>query len=152
MKLVTILSITLLSLAYSSAYAGPYTEQCAMYEELAEQQGKDPYQLMRETGLGFMVGDCKKEDTSAVREKMKSGTLYCKSGSLCAKYDFEYPEDRKRYEPSCSIAPSCPSGYSDSCSVKNDKVRNGRGTVDWTLYAYGTSKEVWKDAKGVNCK
>ncbi|MCW8983622.1 MAG: hypothetical protein OQK13_06225, partial [Gammaproteobacteria bacterium] len=82
-------------------------------------------------------------------KKMASGTLYCRSGSLCAKYDFEYASDRKRYLSGCAQVTSCDGGYSDKCSVSNDKVRNGRGTVDWTIYAYNGL--VRDSAKNIKC-
>ena len=143
------LSLIFSSLFSSALYAGPYTEQCAMYESMAKQYGKDPYQMMRDVGLGSMVDDCKNEDTSAVLKKMDSGTLYCKSGSLCAQYDFEYASDRKKYLSGCSQVVSCDSGYSDKCTVRNDKVRNGRGTVDWTIFAYNGL--VRDSAKNIKC-
>jgi hypothetical protein len=151
MKRIVALLAMLTALFSATLYAGPYKEQCLSFEQLAEQAGKDVYDLMRSTGVGFMVEECKKEDTSDLKREMASGTLYCKSGSLCAKYDFEYPEDRKRYVSKCSQVSKCDSNYTDKCSVSNDKVRNGRGTVDWTLFAYHTDPGVWKNAKGVNC-
>jgi hypothetical protein len=152
-RIVTLLAM-LTALFSTTLYAGPYAEACANLQNLAEQAGKNIDDLIRSTGVDFMIDECKKEDKTAIKEikqKMDSGTLYCKSGSLCAKYDFQYPEDRKKYVSQCSQVPSCDSHYSDKCSVTNDKVRNGRGTVDWTLFAYGTDPGVWKNAKGVNC-
>ena len=83
-----------------------------------------------------ILAECDKEDTSSYKESMTNGTLYCKSGDLCAEYDFELASDRKIYEPQCAQVASCPGNYSDKCTVTNDAVRGGQGTVDWTIYAY----------------
>ena len=96
-----------------------------------------------------MIDICKGVDTSAAKKKMASGTLYCKSGNLCAKYDFQYSSDRKKYLSGCAQVTSCPNNPSDKCSVRNDKVKNGRGAVDWTIYAYNGL--VRNTAKNIKC-
>lgn len=148
------LHIFMLSLLVSPAAFAELTysaDQCASLIALGKQTGEDPYQAMREMGMHDMVEQCQKADTASALEEMASGPMYCQSGSLCAKYEFEYASDRKLYEPKCMPTRRCESNYTDKCSVTNDKVKGGKGMVDWTLYAYGTSKSVWEDAKGVKC-
>ncbi|MDH3353962.1 MAG: hypothetical protein OEL79_01965 [Chromatiales bacterium] len=116
---------------------------------MAEGAGKSADRMMRDMGMGDLADMCAQEDTGAAKKKMASGTLYCKSGSLCAKYDFQYASDRKKYLSGCAQVTSCDSGYSDKCSVSNDKVRNGRGTVDWTIFAYNGL--VRDTAKNIKC-
>lgn len=99
--------------------------------------------------MASVIDMCKLEDTEPHKKSMETGTLYCKSGDLCAKYDFSVPSDRKLYVPSCAQVASCPSNYSDKCSLNNDKVRNGVGTVNWTIYAYNGL--VRDQAKNLEC-
>jgi len=136
------------SLSGNSSSSG-LADSCASMEVMASQAGKDADKMMRDMGMSDLADMCAKEDTSAAKKKMASGTLYCKSGSLCAKYDFEYASDRKKYLPGCAQVTSCAGGYSDKCSVRNDKVRNGRGTVDWTIFAYNGL--VRDSAKNIKC-
>ena len=107
-------------------------------------------QAMLQEQMAAVLDMCDDEDTASHKASMASGTLYCQSGDLCAEYDFEYPSDRKLYVSSCAQVASCASNYSDKCSLNNDKVRNGKGTVDWTIYAYnGLVKD---QAKNLKCK
>jgi hypothetical protein len=124
------------SLIGTAAQAGELAESCASLQVQLGSMGSKGEQMMRDLGMGELIDMCSQEDTGSYKEKMASGTLYCKSGDLCGEYDFEYDSDRKKYLAGCSQVASCPGNYSDKCSLNNDKVRNGRGTVDWTIYAY----------------
>lgn len=131
MKKCLLFSLLLLaSLVHASDLAGT----CASLQLQVEQLGGES--KAREMGLGQVLDMCSKEDTSAHKKKMQSGTLYCTSGDLCATYDFTHSSDRKIYQKSCSQVTQCPSDYKDKCTVNNDPVRNGTGTVDWTIYSY----------------
>ncbi len=119
--------------AASIVNANGLSETCASLQLQVEKLGESK---AREMGLGQVIDMCAKEDTSAHKEKMQSGTLYCTSGDLCATYDFTHSSDRKIYQKSCSQVASCPTDYKDKCTVYNDPVKNGTGTVDWTIYSY----------------
>ena len=149
MKYITTLALILSSLISTSIFAASIADSCASMEMMAESAGKSADKMMRDMGMNDLADMCAQEDTSTAKKKMASGTLYCKSGNLCAKYDFEYASDRKTYLSGCSQVTSCDGGYSDKCSVRNDKVRNGRGTVDWTIYAYNGL--VRDTAKNIKC-
>ncbi|MCW8826680.1 MAG: hypothetical protein OQK78_09685 [Gammaproteobacteria bacterium] len=149
MKQIYLLTLLLSSFISTNLFASSIAESCASMEVMAESAGKSADSMMREMGMGDLADMCAREDTGAAKKKMASGTLYCRSGSLCAKYDFEYASDRKRYLSGCAQVTSCDGGYSDKCSVRNDKVRNGRGTVDWTIYAYNGL--VRDSAKNIKC-
>lgn len=121
----------------NAAHAESMAETCASLQVQLEKLGENGEQMMRDMGMGEIIDDCAKEDTQSYKDKMASGTLYCKSGSLCGQYDFQYQSDREKYLSGCNQVPSCPSeNITDQCSLNNDKVRGGRGTVDWTIYAY----------------
>lgn len=131
----------------SVAQAKGLGAECAAFQAQMDQLGE---QRMREMGMGQLIDMCAKEDTASYKEAMQSGTLYCKSGDLCASYDFQYESDREKYKRSCAQVAGCPTeNVSDSCSKRGDKVRNGRGTVDWTIYAYNGL--VRDSAKNLQC-
>ena len=151
MKAFSIL-ILLLSVFEVQASSAVSVDQCASMEALAKQTGQDAYKVMRDMGLHDLADKCQSLDTTSAMKEMASGPMYCQSGSLCAKYEFEYASDRKLYAPKCAPVRTCRADYTDKCEVRNDDVKGGRGKVDWTLYAYNTSKKIWDDAKGVNCR
>ena len=135
--------VVLYSLFSSITHASGMTGACGDLEiQLAKvpaDQRAEMENMLRSMNpaMGKIIDDCAKEDTSAYVEKMSKGTLYCRSGSLCASYDFSHASDRKLYEGGCSQTSSCStSGVKDSCTVRGDKVRGGKGTVDWTIYSY----------------
>ncbi len=129
------------------AFSDELAATCAALEMQLSKLDSESRAMLKEQ-MASIVDMCAKEDTDSYKKSMTTGTLYCKSGDLCAKYDFEYPSDRKLYEPSCAQVASCPSNYSDKCSLSNDKVRNGKGTVDWTIYAYnGLVRDTAKNLK-----
>ena len=128
--------------------ASEMAAQCASLQMQLKQLGGE--KVLRDMGLGSIIDDCKKEDTESYKKKAASGTLYCSSGDLCAKYDFSNPSDRNIYLASCSQVASCPGNFRDKCTTNNDKVRGGSGTVDWTIYSYG--QEMPENAKTGNCR
>ena len=143
MKYLILLTVTLFT---SHAYANDLAVQCASLQMQLEQLGE---QAARDMGLGPVIDMCAEEDTASYKEAAKSGTLYCKSGNLCASYDFTHAADRDIYVSSCAQVAGCASDYTDKCTVTNDPVRNGTGTVDWTIYSYGA--EMPAEAKAGHC-
>ncbi|MBU3068596.1 hypothetical protein KOI40_02130 [Aestuariicella sp. G3-2] len=140
-----------LSLSLSPAvWSDDLASTCAALQMQLSKMDPDTRRSMQQGAMADVIKMCSKEKTSSYKKAMTSGTLYCKSGDLCAKYDFALASDRKIYEPSCAQVASCPSNYSDKCTLKNDKVRGGQGTVDWTLYAYNGL--VRDSAKNLKCR
>lgn len=133
MKLRIILAV--LAMSPLMAIADDMAATCAALQmQLSKLDPADRDALKSQ--MAPILAECDKEDTSSYKASMASGTLYCRSGDLCARYDFELASDRKIYEPQCAQVASCPSNYSDKCTVTNDTVRGGQGSVDWTIYAY----------------
>jgi hypothetical protein len=130
------------------AFSSDLAATCAALQLQLSKLDSESKAMLQEQ-MAPIIDMCKEEDTEPHKDSMTTGTLYCKSGDLCAKYDFAYPSDRKLYESSCAQVSNCSSNYSDKCSLSNDKVRNGRGTVDWTIYAYNGL--VRDQAKNLNC-
>ncbi|WP_341503916.1 hypothetical protein [Gallaecimonas sp. GXIMD4217] len=133
MKQISLL-ILLLLLA-GQALASELSQRCAEFQTMLDRADASTRAMMKEQ-MADLIAMCAKEDTAGHKKAMASGPLHCRSGDLCASYNFSHAADRKIYEPGCAQVTRCPSGYSDSCSLKNDKVRGGKGTVDWTIYAY----------------
>lgn len=133
-----------------AALADDLASTCAALQMQLSKMDTETRKMMQQGPMADVVKMCSQQDTSSYKQAMTSGTLYCKSGDLCARYDFQLAADRKIYEPSCAQVASCPSNYSDKCSLDNDKVRGGRGTVDWTLYAYNGL--VRDSAKNLKCR
>lgn len=141
------ISLIILLLVSPFTQANELAAQCASLQMQIEKAGGE--KAMRNMGLGSIIDMCKKEDTKSYKKAAKSGTLYCSSGDLCASYDFTHPSDRNIYLKSCSQVASCPGNYMDKCTTKNDKVKGGVGTVDWTIYSYGAKMPA--NAKKGNC-
>ena len=138
-----------LSLFGSVAQANELAATCATLQMQVDKLGGE--QAARDMGLGSVIDMCSKEDTSSYKEQMSSGTgtLYCSSGDLCASYDFTDSSDRDLYLKACTQVASCASNYMDKCTVNNDKVKGGVGTVDWTIYSYGAKMPA--EAKKGHC-
>ncbi len=127
--------IAILTLLPMPLLANEMAATCAALQtQLSKLEPADRRAL--ESQMASILAECDKEDTGSYKDAMTSGTLYCRSGDLCARYDFALASDRKIYEPQCAQVASCPGNYSDKCTVTNDQVRGGQGTVDWTIYAY----------------
>ena len=143
-----IIRLALLLCCSHQAFSSDMASTCAALEMQMSKLDSESRAMLQEQ-MASVIDMCEQEDTESHKEAMKSGTLYCQSGNLCAKYDFAYSSDRKLYEPTCAQVASCPSNYSDKCTLNNDKVRNGKGTVDWTIYAYNGL--VRDQAKNLKC-
>ncbi|WP_439136126.1 hypothetical protein [Pseudomaricurvus sp.] len=147
--LTTLFALGLLNLS-PLILADDMAATCAALQMQLSKMDAETRRSMNQGPVAEIIKKCSKENTSSYKQAMSSGTLYCKSGDLCAQYDFELASDRKIYEPSCAQVASCPSNYSDKCTLNNDKVRGGEGTVDWTLYAYNGL--VRDSAKNLKCR
>jgi len=138
--------ISLLLIATISQANG-IAAQCASLQMQIQKAGGE--EAVRSMGLGSVIDLCKAEEKKSYKNAAKSGTLYCSSGDLCASYDFSHSSDRNIYLKSCAQVASCPRNYKDKCSTNNDKVKNGIGTVDWTIYSY--NEKAPKNVKKGSC-
>lgn len=146
--MIKIILFAFLSMLSTFSYAGELAADCGIVQLQIQQLGGE--KVLRGMGLGSIIDGCKKEESITYKKQMKKGDLYCRSGNLCASYEFTQPEDRNLYLTNCHQVERCRSDYKDKCSINNDKVRGGAGRVNWTLYSY--SGKLSPETKGAHCK